>query len=69
VRQWAWGGVMKTVYQEVTLDDVLAHFAMGYNHKKNGELLTHESFVDISKRKVVFKLNFRDDDAQQGLAD
>ena len=59
---------MKTVYQEVTLDDVLAHFAMGYNHKI-GELLTHESFVDISKRKVVFKLNFRDDDAQQGLAD
>jgi hypothetical protein len=53
---------MKTVYHEVPLDDVLTYFAKGYSHKESGELWTHESFVDTSKRKVLFKLNFKDDE-------
>jgi hypothetical protein len=56
---------METVYQEVSLDDVLAYFAKSYSSKKHGKLWTHESFVDTSKRKVVFKLTFEDRDAPQ----
>jgi hypothetical protein len=54
---------METLYQEVSLDDVLAYFAKSYGDKKHGKLWTHDSFVDISKRKVVFKLTFYDEDA------
>lgn len=57
------GGWMKTIWQTVSLDDVLAYFAKGWNHKDSGELWSHESYVDISKRQVVFRLDFVDDDA------
>ena len=60
---------METVYQEVSLDAVLAYYAEGFGNENNGKLWSHESFVDTSKRKVIFKLTFNDRDAPQNAGD
>jgi hypothetical protein len=46
----------KIEWTDVTLDDVLHHFAKDFTFKDGAKLVRHEAFVDTGKGRVVFKL-------------
>ena len=47
---------VKTQWDEVSLDLILREFVKGYTFNDGSTLIDHDVFIDMSKRKVVFKL-------------
>lgn len=46
----------RTHYQETDLDDVLRYFAKGFTPDQGETIVKVETFIDITKNKVLFKM-------------
>lgn len=45
-----------THYQETDLDDVLRYYANGFTPDPGETIIKVETFIDITKNKVLFKM-------------
>ena len=52
----------RTDYVEEDLDYVLRYFSKDYSSPKGGTLQNTDHFVDISKRRVIFKMTVIEDE-------
>lgn len=51
--------LLKHEWIDVSLDDVLKHFANDFTAKDGSTVFEHTAFVDTGKHRVVFKLTMK----------
>lgn len=54
---------LKYEWIDVSLDDVLKHFAKDFTSKDGSTVFEHAAFVDTGKNRVVFKLTMKEPEA------